>query len=193
VSPRAAPPTRERELAGPVRGYLESLGYRVWVDPDGTDYYDVVARRGRTVALVELKLSDGRTVLRQALRRRGWADWAAVAVPNERLARRIAERPVAERGERVGVWAVVGDEVRVVRPASPFVGPGEPDPFERLKLALHERLDLLEAGKLPEGIAWHLLSASRRDLPGGRSTRDWRLEEFRTEGSGPGGSGPSDD
>jgi hypothetical protein len=180
VAPR---PKRERELAGPVRAYLESLGYRVWVDPDGTDYYDVVARRGREVALVELKLSDGRTVLRQALRRRGWADWAAVAVPSERLARRIAQRPVAERGERVGVWAVVGDELRVVRAASPFVGPGEVDPFERLKVALHERLDLLEAGALPEGIAWHLLAASRRDLPGARSTRDWRLEEFR---GGPG-------
>jgi len=178
VSP-AARPRRERELAGPVRSYLESMGFRVWVDPDGTDYYDVVARRAREVALVELKLADGRTVLRQALRRRGWADWAAVAVPSERLARRIAARPVAERGERVGVWAVVGEELRVIRPAAPFVGPGEIDPFGRLKLAMHERLDLLESGELPEGIGWQLLSASRRDLPGGRSTRDWRLEEFR--------------
>lgn len=188
----ARSPTRERELAGPVRTYLESLGYRVWVDPDGTDYYDVIARRGREIALVELKLSDGRTVLRQALRRRGWADWAAVAVPNERLAQRIAGRPVAERGERVGVWAVVGDEVRVVRAASAFVGPGETDPFERLKASMHERLDLLEAGTLPEGIAWHLLATSRRELPGARSTRDWRLEEFRGDGSGTTPAGSAD-
>jgi hypothetical protein len=174
----AARPRYERELAGPVRGHLEGLGYRVWVDPDGTDYFDVVARKGREIALIELKLADGRTVLLQAQRRRAWADWAAVAVPSERLARRIAQRPVAERGARVGVWAVVGTDVRVVRPAQRFVAPGEPDMFADSREALHERLDLVEDGRLPLGIPWHLASASRRAMPGGRSSRDWRLEEF---------------
>lgn len=109
-------PRWERELAPPVSTHLESEGYRVWVDPDGTDYFDIIARRGPTIGLVELKLDDGRTVLRQALRRRGWADWVAVAVPDERLARRIAERPVAERGHRVGVWWVEPDRVQILRP-----------------------------------------------------------------------------
>jgi hypothetical protein len=179
---RARPrPRRERELAPAVSAHLESEGYRVWVDPDGTDYFDVIARRGPTLGLVELKLDDGRTVLRQALRRRGWADWVAVAVPDERLARRIAERPVAGRGLRVGVWWIESGRVHVLRPARPIVAPGEPDPFPGLKAQLHERLDLVESGALPLGVAWNLLPAARRDLPGRRSTRDWRLEEF-TEG-----------
>jgi len=191
MSPAHARPRSEHELAGPVRTFLERDGYRVWVDPDGTDYYDVVARRGREVGLIELKLADGRTVLRQALRRRGWADWVAVAVPTERLGRRILERPVAERGRRVGVWAVVDGEVHVLRAAEPIVPKGEADPFEPLKLELHERLDQVERGELPEGIAWHLLAQSYRSLPGARSTRDWRLEEFgdpsvERDGAGPG-------
>jgi len=180
-------PVRERDLAPAVRAHLEALGYRVWIDPDGTDYFDVVARRGGEVGLVELKVADGRTVLRQALRRRGWADWVAVAVPSEPLARRIAGRPVAERGARVGVWAVVDGRVAVVRAATPLVRPGEPDPFAPLRTTLRERLD---AGALPEGVAWHLLEGSRRELPGGRSTRDWRLEEFGSEAP-PGGRAPT--
>lgn len=166
----------ERALVPAVRRHLEPMGYRVWVDPDGSDYFDVVARRDRTIGLVELKVADGRTVLRQALRRRGWGDWVAVAVPSERLAERIARRPVAERGERVGVWAVVDGRVRVVREAVETL-PAERR-FPELYEALAERLDLLEEGALPEGIAWNLLAASRRTLPGGRSTRDWRLDEF---------------
>lgn len=169
-------------MGPPVRHHLESLGYRVWIDPDGTDYFDVVARKGREVGLVELKVADGRTVLRQAIRRRGWADWVAVAVPSLALAERIAARPVAERGERVGVWAVVDGWVRVVRAHRPIVGAGEADPFEGLKRQIAEQLDLVEAGALPEGIAWNLLARSRRELLGHRSTRDWRLEEFDPPG-----------
>ncbi len=169
---------READLAPAVEHHLASMGYTVWVDPDGTDYFDVVARKGTTIALVELKVADGRTVLRQAIRRRGWADWVAVAVPTEGLAHRIAERPVAERGRRVGVWWVDGEEVRVVRAAEPIVTPGSTDPFLRLKQEMGERLDLVAAGALPLKVAWRMPLASRRSLPGGRSTRDWRIEEF---------------
>ncbi|MCI4357823.1 MAG: hypothetical protein L3J95_05635 [Thermoplasmata archaeon] len=171
-------PRRECELAPAVQAHLEALGYRVWIDPDGTDYYDVVARKDRSIALVELKLADGKAVLGQAIRRRGWAEWVAVAVPTEALARRIAQRPVAERGRRVGVWWVDGSSVRVVRPALALVREGEVDPFGPLKEQMNERLDLVEAGHLPLGIAWNLLAASRSALPGRRSTRDWRIEEF---------------
>ncbi|HEV2166612.1 MAG TPA: hypothetical protein VGS23_06540 [Thermoplasmata archaeon] len=178
MTARRAGPRWERDLAPPVEAYLRSLGYRVWVDPDGTDYYDVVARRERTIGLVELKLADGKGVLGQAIRRRGWADWTAVAVPTEGLARRVADRAVAERGLRVGVWWVDGATVRVVRPERPLVAPGEADPFAALRAQMNERLDLVEAGALPLGVAWNLLSASRSALPGRRSTRDWRIEEF---------------
>jgi hypothetical protein len=171
-------PQREAELAPAVQRYLEGRGYRVWIDPDGTDYFDVVARSGSTIGLVELKISDGRTVLRQAIRRRGWADWVAVAVPSRALAARIAARPVAERGTRVGVWAVVGGTVEVIRAEEPLAPESEPNPLGVLKLALLERLDLLEAGTLAPGIPWGLAEGARHGLPGGRSTRDWRLEEF---------------
>jgi hypothetical protein len=174
----SARPRREAELAPPVVAHLEAQGYRVWVDPDGTDYFDVVARRGATVGLVELKLADGKTVLRQALRRRAWGDWVAVAVPREALARRIAAAPVAERGGRVGVWWIDGEAVRELRPARSLVGPGESDPFAATRAALADRLDLLEAGSLAPGVHWGLLTASRLQLPGGRTSRDWRLDEF---------------
>jgi hypothetical protein len=183
VTPAGEPPSGERALAPPVARFLGSRGFRVWVDPDGTDYFDLVARRGAEIGLVELKIADGRTVLRQALRRRGWGDWVAVAVPTERLARRIAARPVAERGARVGVWWVAEGAVGVVREAEPLVRAGEPDPFVGLRSELARRLDLLESGALAPGVAWNLLPRARRDLPGGRSTRDWRLEEFR-DGTG---------
>jgi hypothetical protein len=185
MTTRQSGPQRERELAPAVQAYLESLGYRVWVDPDGTDYYDIVARRGRSIALVELKLYDGRAVLGQALRRRGWAEWVAVAVPNAALAERIALRPVAERGKRVGVWWVDANGVHVTRPALPLVGDGEADPFVALKEQMNERLDLLEEGRLPMGVAWNLLSTSRRTLPGRRSTSDWRIEEFTPDDGRP--------
>ncbi|HEV2520420.1 MAG TPA: hypothetical protein VGX00_07390 [Thermoplasmata archaeon] len=185
MSRRRARPRYEAELAPAVRAYLESSGYRVWVDPDGTDYYDLIARRDRTIGLVELKIADGRKVLAQAIRRRGWADWAAVAVPNEALARRVADRAVAERGRRIGVWWVDGEQLHVVRPALPLVSAGEPDPFRPLKDQMHERLDLVETGHLPLGVAWNLLLAARRDLPGQRSTRDWRIEEFGEDRASP--------
>ncbi|MCI4348720.1 MAG: hypothetical protein L3J93_00650 [Thermoplasmata archaeon] len=171
-------PRREKELAPAVQSFLEGRGYRVWIDPDGTDYFDVVARSGSTIGLVELKISDGRTVLRQAIRRRGWADWVAVAVPSRALAARIAARSVAERGRRVGVWAVEGGTVEVIRPEEPLALDAEPNPLGVLKEALLERLDLLEAGTLAPGIPWGLPEGARHGLPGGRSSRDWRLEEF---------------
>lgn len=187
LTARRATPRRESELAPAVRAHLESEGYRVWVDPDGSDYFDVVARRGATIALVELKLTDGRRVLEQALRRRGWADQVSVAVARESVARRILERPVAERGRRIGIWWIDDGRVRVLRAAEPLVRPGEPDPFEALRAELGERLDLLESGALVPGVSWSLAAAARRAPSGPRGTKEWRLEEFSdpvTEASG---------
>ncbi|MCI4367884.1 MAG: hypothetical protein L3K08_09035, partial [Thermoplasmata archaeon] len=152
------PRLHEADLAKPVRRFLEEKGYRVWVDPDGTDYFDVVARRGDVVGLVELKISDVRKVLGQAVRRRGYADWVAVALPKESTARRVLSLPVPYPGGRVGVWWVDGDSVKELRAA--LVRPlGPDDPFAERKRGLVEILDLLETGDLPEGVRWsHLTS-----------------------------------
>ncbi len=184
MRPASPSPRHERELAPAVRAFLEPRGYRVWVDPDGTDDFDIVARRDREIGLVELKIADGPKVLGQALRRRAWADWVALAVPRESLARRILARPVAERGERVGVWWVGSGTLRELRAPRPLVAPGEPDPFAARRREMGERLDLLESGALPGGVAWNLRSGSRRSLAGRRGTSEWRLEEFG-EGIGP--------
>ena len=168
----------ERELAPPVVRYLEGNGYRVWVDPDGSDYLDVVARRGDEIGLVELKVADWKKLLAQAVRRRGWADWVAVALPRASLAGRLLASPQAPRATRVGVWVASPAGVEVLRPALPLWAPGEERPFPELR----ERIDLLTGrlveGSLPVGVRWNL-PGSRGRLPGHRrSTRDWRLEEF---------------
>jgi hypothetical protein len=170
----------ERELVPPVRGFLERQGYTVYVNPDGADYFDVVARRGVEVGLVELKVADWKTVVTQGLRRRGWGDWVAVVVPRRSLAERIVARPTAPRGVRVGVWYLDGEAVRVLRPASPLVGPGEVDPFPEPKRWLVERLDLVDQHPMAEPVTWSVPDAGRVGAHR-RSSRDWRLEEFPEE------------
>ena len=168
----------ERELVEPVRQYLAGLGYRVFVDPDGSDYFDVVARHGEEVGLVELKVADYRKVLAQAHRRRGFGDWVAVVLPRKTLVDKLLALPSTERGRRVGVWHLYRGEVFVDRPASPLVAPGESAAFPEARARLVELLDAMEAGELPEGVRWEGISA----VPGGghrrRATRDWRLDEF---------------
>lgn len=168
---------RETELVPPVRAYLDGLGYRVYVNPDGADFFDIVVRRGTEVGLVELKVADWRKVIHQALRRRGWGDWVAVVVPRSSLAAKILDRPEAPRATRVGVWCLVDGAVRVVRPARPLVESGEVDPFPEPKAWLVERLDLTDAAGGPGSLSWSVPDAGR--VAGRRrSSRDWRLEEF---------------
>ncbi|MCI4336376.1 MAG: hypothetical protein L3K17_04155 [Thermoplasmata archaeon] len=168
----------ERELAPAVVHHLEADGYRVWVDPDGSDFLDVVARRGPELGLVELKVADWRKVLAQAQRRRGWADWIAVALPRESLAARVCQAPQAPRGLRVGVWIVEGGAVRVLRAAQPLWAPGEARPFPELRDRIQDFTDRLIDGSLSPGVRWNLPGSSGRVGPNRRSTRDWRLEEF---------------
>jgi hypothetical protein len=167
----------ERELVPPVRAYLEGLGYTVYVNPDGADYFDVVARRGSEVGLVELKVADWKTVVVQALRRRGWGDWVAVVLPRRSLAEKAVARPTAPRGVRVGVWYLEDGVTRVLRPAAPLVAVGEVDPFPEPKRWLVERLDLVERYGVAEPVTWSVPDAGRVG-PHRRSSRDWRLEEF---------------
>ncbi len=172
---------RESDLAPPVEAHLVRQGYRVWVAPDGADYFDIVARRGSEIGLVELKLADWRKVFAQAVRRRAWADWVAVALPRGSLAERLLDRPEAPRAERVGVWVVEAGAVRELRPARPLVGPGEADPFAESRARFLARLDELESGAIPAGARW-LVPGRPRVGGARRTTRDWRLEEFPDRG-----------
>ena len=168
---------READLVPPVEAHLARQGYRVWAAPDGADYFDIVARRGGEVGLVELKVADWRKVFAQAVRRRAWADWVAVALPRASLARRLLDRPTAPRAERIGVWVVATGSVRELRAARPLVGAGEADPFSESRALFRARLDELAAGAIPAGARW-LVPGRPRTGAARRTIRDWRLEEF---------------
>jgi hypothetical protein len=169
---------RESELRAPVRAHLEAQGFRTWVAPDGRDYFDLVALRGEEIGLVELKVSAARQVFGQALRRRAWADWVAVAIPGRKAAERLVARPTAERAERVGIWVVEAGRVVELRAAQRLYAEGEATPFEEAHAEFRGVLRLLESGELPDGIDWGIFGSPRLAGAHRRSTRDWRLEEF---------------
>jgi hypothetical protein len=164
-------------MVDPVRRHLESLGYRVFVNPDGADYFDVVVRRGSEVGLVELKVADWKTVVTQALRRRGWGDWVAVVLPRRSLAEKAVARRTAPRGTRVGVWYLANDAVEILRPATPFVLEGEVDPFPDPKRWLLERLAIADGAGVAEPVTCSVPDAGRVGARR-RSSREWRLDEF---------------
>jgi hypothetical protein len=174
--PRTARPS-ERSIVEVTRAHLTGLGYRVWVDPDGHDYFDLVARRGDEVGLVEAKVSDPRTVLTQALRRRAWGDWTAVVVSTDRIARGIVSRSGGTRAAPVGVWYARDGRVEVLRPARPWAVPGWDDPFADLRDRFRRVLDALESGELPPGVPWDGVLREVRRASGGRSFAEWRLDE----------------
>jgi len=181
----ATPRPSEAEIVRVVAAHLEALGYRVRVNLDGSDYFDLVARRDGEVGLVEAKVSDARTVLVQALKRRAWADWCAVALAGERAARRLAARTSGGRARPVGIWFVRGGRVEVVRDAAPWVAPGAEDPFAELKARFRAILDALEAGEIPAGVAWDGVVREVRRASGGRSFSEWRLDEPASNGPEP--------
>ncbi len=160
-----------------ARRHLEAEGYRVWVDPDGQDYFDIVARRGREVGLVEAKVSGTRAVLAQALRRRAWGNWVAVVLASERAARNLDARTVRSRASPVGVWYATGRTVTVVRPARPWTSDGAPDPFAGLRARFARILDALESGELPGSTPWDGVFREVRRASGGRGFAEWRLDE----------------
>ncbi|MGI0155901.1 MAG: hypothetical protein ACREDE_07205, partial [Thermoplasmata archaeon] len=142
---RAARPP-ETAVVEAARRHLERSGYRVWVDPDGRNYFDLVARRGREIGLVEAKVADGRRVLAQALRRRPWGDWVAVVLASERAARALGERTRSTRAAPVGVWYLQGEEVSVVREARPWSSNSATDPFAELRARFARILDAIDSG-----------------------------------------------
>lgn len=169
---------REAELRGPVLAHLRALGYTAWAAPDGHDYFDIAAVRAEEVGLVELKVAASRAVFAQALRRRAWADWVAVAVPGIRSARRLATITTPAIAARVGVWRVRPTGVDELRAARPLRAAGEEDPFAASRSRLRELLNAIGRGDVPEGIDWGFLGAPRLAGAHRRSTADYRLEEF---------------
>jgi hypothetical protein len=178
MNPRARPRPSEASLGPPVERYLSGLGYRVWIDPDGSGFLDMVAMKDEEVGLVELKVSDWKTVLVQAVRRRAWGDWVAVALPRWSLAQKVIERRSAGRAARVGVWWIDDGELRVLRPARVLYDPGEPDPFSVPRGHFRELLQHLAAGRIEPGYGWDLAVHAARATHRRRPALEWTLEEF---------------
>jgi hypothetical protein len=174
----ARPPLSEATVVDAAARHLRSLGYATRIDPDGRSYFDLVGRRGDEVGLVEAKVADARTVLRQALVRRAWGDWVAVVLPSERSARRLVERTTDKRAAPVGVWCLSGGEVEVIRPARSWPAPPGADPYAPLRERFRRVLDALDRGEVPEGIEWSSVPGEVRRASGGRSFREWRLDEL---------------
>ena len=169
VTPRTPPRRTERSVAEAGARYLEGEGYRTWINPDGSDYFDLVARRGTEVGLIEAKAAESRNVMAQALTRRVWGDWVAVLLGSPRAAERLEERTRGSRGEPVGIWTLRDGQLHVVRPARRWVAPGAADPYSELRDRFRRVLDSLERGDLPEGVAWDRVPgvrASRLPRPG---------------------------
>ncbi|MGA8604215.1 MAG: hypothetical protein WB788_04005 [Thermoplasmata archaeon] len=180
MSPSAAStPARisEREVVATAAAFLAEKGYRVYPNPDSGDYFDLVARRGEEVGLVEAKVSNSRAVLVQALKRRAWGDWVAVVLPSERAAERLAARTEGTRAAPVGVWATRKGGVRVVREAAPWVRPGEADPFAELRRRFRAVLDRIDSGEIPPEVRWDGVVRAVRRAGGGRGFAEWRLDE----------------
>jgi hypothetical protein len=172
------PPTgSEAEVVRRAAAYLEAQGYRVYIDPDGASYFDLVARRGDEIGVVEAKIAEARGVLAQALRRRGWGDWSAVVLGSVRSARRLADRTATGRASPIGVWTLAGDGVEVVRPARPWVAPGAADPFAPLRARFLTVLADIDRGVRPAGLPWNDVHAEIRRASAGRWFGEWRLDE----------------
>jgi len=175
--PPRTPRIRESEVVRTAAEFLAGQGYHVYPNLDSNDYFDLVARRGDEVGLVEAKVSGSRVVLVQALKRRVWGDWVAVVLPSETAAQRLVARTEATRASPVGVWSAHDGKVRVVRPAGSWLRPGDPDPFSELRNRFRAILDRIDSGELPANLAWEGLGGAIRRASGGRGFGEWRLDE----------------
>ena len=72
------PSPRETDLYEPVAEYLRSLGYEVRGEVRSID---LVARKGKEIIAVELKLAMGLDLILQAVQRQKSTDSVYVAVP----------------------------------------------------------------------------------------------------------------
>jgi hypothetical protein len=182
VSARAAPRPSERSIVASTAQFLADRGYRTRIDPDGTNYFDLVARRGDEVGLVEAKVANARVVFTQALVRRAWGDWVAVVLASRRSAVTLEARSRGSRSEPVGVWCCEGGAVEVLREARPWSIAGADDPYAPLRARFRGVLDALDRGDVPEGLSWSGVPRTVRRVSGGRSFREWRLDETDERG-----------
>jgi hypothetical protein len=166
------PRIHEHDLQAPVVAFLEGKGYRVWVDPDGRDYLDLVAARGTEVGLIELKVSDWKTVRAQGVVRRALADWVTVALPSATTAQKLIASTRGPVAPRLGVWVVRSDGVDVAREALPLEPPPAGSPGAEARSGFRALVALAVAGELPEQVHW---GGGARRTGGGRS---YRLDEF---------------
>jgi len=168
---------RETEVVAAAATFLATQGYRVYPNPDAADYFDLAARRGNEVGLVEAKVAGTRKVLVQALKRRAWGDWVAVVVPSELAAHRLVRRTDTTRAAPVGVWVAREGVVRVLRPARAWVRPGEDDPYSDLRARFRTVLDRIDSGEIPTDVPWGGVVGAVRRASGGRGFAEWRLDE----------------
>jgi len=171
------PPRTEAQLVEIVRRYLVGEGYRVYVDPDGTDYFDVVARRDGEVGLVEVKVAGPHAVLAQALRRRAWGDWCAVALGSARSAERLAAYTLGRRAAPIGIWSVGPDSVRVHRAALPWSSVGSDTPFVETRARFRRWLEEVDALAPDASVHFSGVVGEVRRASGGRTFGEWRLDE----------------
>lgn len=171
------PARRERELLEAVAGVLGTRGYRCYIDPDGSDYFDLAVRRDGEVGLVEGKLSAPSAVLTQALVRRAWADWVAVVVGSRRSAERLVRTTTGRRSACVGVWSCVEGVAEEHRSPVRLSTKGPDDPYVATRDRFRSTLEALDRGELPSAVAWSSVPSTVRDSSRGRRWREWRLDE----------------
>lgn len=173
--PRRARPS-ELSILETTVAHLQGLGYRTYLDPDGSSYFDLAVVRGDELGLVEGKVGNPKRVLLQALVRRAWADWVAVVVDSPRSAERLVRRTGSGRAATVGVWSVSDGRLTELRAPAHRVLP--PAPFVSLKERLRAALDAIERGDTPAGVGWSGVVGEVYRASGGRGFSEWRLEEL---------------
>lgn len=97
----------EADLFEPVKTLLEADGWKVFRDPGGGDFFDIACYRGNgldaEVLLVELKLTDWFKLYQQAVVRRIYGDYVAVAMPKMKHLERIKQ---ADKKGNIGIILV---------------------------------------------------------------------------------------
>jgi hypothetical protein len=110
---------REVELLGPVVDHFETRGFRAVPEvPVAGRRADVVAVRDDSLLAVELKVSEWRHALRQAMAYQVWAPEAYVALPFAH-ALRAAHHRYRFDTEGIGLLGILDGEVRTLLPAAP--------------------------------------------------------------------------
>lgn len=173
----ARPRRSEHDLLGAVARHYAAQGCTTYLDPDGASFFDLAVRRGEEVGLVEGKVGGLRNVLGQALRRRAWADWVAVAIDAPRAAERLRLRTAAGRARVVGILLVGPTGLTELRAPGRRPLVPDDDPFAPLRARFRLALDAIDRGERPDGVGWSGVPSAVRHASGGRRFAEWRLDE----------------